>query len=119
VLGRRIRVLCRESGIADRMPRPIIPGEKRALNKRVVELLANRTHDLELDEAPSQQVWAYRKAAWAVEDTEQDVGLIYRTMGLRGLENIRDVGPETAKELARLLDIPAGLQLPSAVTGAT
>ena len=47
--GRRIRALCREAGIADRMPRPIIPGEKRALNKRVVETLANQAHDLELD----------------------------------------------------------------------
>ncbi len=49
VLGRRIRALCREAGIADRMPRPIIPGEKRGLNKRVVETLANRAHELELD----------------------------------------------------------------------
>ena len=47
--GRRIRALCREAGIADRMPRPIIPGEKRALNKRVVETLANQAYELELD----------------------------------------------------------------------
>ena len=87
------------------MPRPIIPGEKRSLNKRIVELLANRTHDLELDEAPRPQVWAYRKAAWAVEDTEQDIGLVYRTMGLHGLQSIRDVGPEMAGEIERLLNI--------------
>ncbi len=119
VTGRRIRALCREAGIADRMPRPIIPGEKRSLNKRVVETLANRAHELELAEAPAQRVWDHRKAAWAVEDTEQDIGLVYRTMGLRGLQNIRDVGPEMAEELARLLNIPAGLQLPGGVTGAT
>jgi hypothetical protein len=104
--GRRIRDLCREAGIADRIPRPIIPGEKRSLNKRIVEVLANGAYELELDEAPSQQVWAYRKAAWAVEDTEQDVGLVYRTMGLRGLESIRDVGPEMAEEIERMLNIP-------------
>ena len=104
--GRRIRALCREAGIADRMPRPIIPGEKRTLNKRVVETLANQAYELELAEAPAQRVWAYRKAAWAVEDTEQDIGLVYRTMGLRGLQSIRDVGPEMAGEIERLLDIP-------------
>ncbi len=119
VTGRRIRELCRAAGIADRMPRPIIPGEKRSLNKRIVELLANHAYELELDEAPQQRVWAYRKAAWAVEDTEQDIGLVYQMMGLRGLESIRDVGPEMAEELARLLNIPAGLQLPGGVTGAT
>ena len=106
VTGRRIRELCRETGIADRMPRPIIPGEKRSLNKRIVEVLANRAYELELDEAPQQRVWAYRKAAWAVEDTEQDIGLVYRTMGLRGLQSIRDVGPEMASEIERLLNIP-------------
>ena len=106
VTGRRIRELCRQAGIADRMPRPIIPGEKRALNKRIVETLANRAYELELDEAPAQRVWAYRKAAWAVEDTEQDIGLVYRTMGLRGLQSIRDVGPEMAGEIERLLNIP-------------
>jgi DNA repair photolyase len=36
VTGRRIRELCHAAGIADRMPRPIVPGEKRSLNKRIV-----------------------------------------------------------------------------------
>jgi hypothetical protein len=106
ITGRRIRELCRAAGIADRMPRPIIPGEKRSLNKRIVELLANRAYELELDEAPQQRIWTYRKAAWAVEDTQQDIGLIYRAMGLHGLQSIRDVGPEMAVEIERLLDLP-------------
>jgi DNA repair photolyase len=106
VTGRRIRELCRQAGIADRMPRPIIPGEKRALNKQIVEVLANRAYELELDAAPQQRIWAYRKTAWAVEDLEQDIGLVYRMMGLRGLQSIRDVGPEMAGEIELLLDIP-------------
>jgi hypothetical protein len=106
VTGRRIRELCHAAGIADRMPRPIIPGEKRSLNKRIVELLANQAHALELDEAPQQRVWAYRKAAWAVEDTEQDIGLVYQMMGLRGVQSIRDVEAEMAGEIERLLNIP-------------
>jgi DNA polymerase/3'-5' exonuclease PolX len=56
-----------------------------------------------LDEAPQQRIWAYRKAAWAVEDTEQDIGLVYRTMGLRGLESIRDVEPKMAGEIEQML----------------
>ena len=57
------------------MPRPIIPGDKRALNKRIVEALANQCYWMELDNAPGQRVWAYRKAAWATEDLEEDGGL--------------------------------------------
>jgi DNA repair photolyase len=74
--GRRICDLCRQYGIPGRMPCPIIPGDKRALNQRIVEALANRCYWLELDNIPGQRVWAYCKAAWAIEDLDQDVGII-------------------------------------------
>ena len=48
---------------------------------------------MELDGAPGQRVWAYRKAAWAIEDLEQDIGLVYRQMGRKGLQSIENVGP--------------------------
>jgi DNA polymerase/3'-5' exonuclease PolX len=48
-------------------------------------------------------VWAYRKAAWAIEDTEQDINLIYKTMGLKGLESIENVGPRLAKAVEQIL----------------
>ena len=48
---------------------------------------------------------AYRKAAWAIEELEQAVGLIYRTMGpLReGLEGIENVGPRLAEVVEDLI----------------
>jgi hypothetical protein len=95
-IGRRIRELCAQYGISDRMPRPIIPGDKRALNKRVAEALANEAYWMELRGEPQQRIWVYRKAAWAIEDTEQNLGLIYRTMGRKGLESIENVGPKLA-----------------------
>jgi DNA polymerase/3'-5' exonuclease PolX len=48
---------------------------------------------MELRGEPQPRIWAYRKAAWAIEDTEQDIGLLYRAMGRRGLESIENVGP--------------------------
>ena len=102
-IGLRIRAFCTQAGISDRMPRPIIPGEKRALNKRIVEALANQVYGMELHGESSQRVWAYRKAAWAIEDLEQEIGLVYRTMGLKGLQSIRDVGPTMAAEVEKLL----------------
>lgn len=103
-IGRRVRELCQKYGLSDRMPRPIIPGDKRALSKRIVEALANQCYWMELDNAPGQRVWAYRKAAWAIEDLEQDIGLVYRTMGLKGLQAIPNVGPSLAREVERLLE---------------
>jgi DNA repair photolyase len=95
----RVREGCAKYDIPDRMPRPIIPGDKRALNRRVVEWLANKVYALELERAPNYQVWAYRKAAWAVEDLEQDIGLVQRTMGLKGLQSIPSVGEKLGREI--------------------
>jgi hypothetical protein len=105
-IGRRIRELCQRYGISDPpdgVPRPIIPGDKRALNKRIVEALANQCYQMELENAPGQRIWAYRKAAWAIEDLEQDLGLIYRQMGRNGLERIENVGPRLAGVIEALI----------------
>jgi DNA repair photolyase len=88
----RVSEACEKHGIRDRMSRPIVPGEKRALNKRVVELLADQLHEMELNAEPNHRLWAYRKAAWAIEDMAEEIGLVYRTMGLKGLQAIPDVG---------------------------
>ncbi len=100
----RIRELCEKYGIRDRIPRPIIPGDKRALNKRIVERLAEKVYDLEIHQEPDHLVWAYRKAAWAIEDLEQDIGLIYQAMGLKGLQNIPNVGPRLGERIERVLN---------------
>jgi len=103
LVARRLKALCEQYGISDRLPRPIIPGDKRTLNKRVVEALANQIYDMELAGEPNHRLWAYRKAAWAIEDTPQDLGLIYRTMGRKGLESIENVGPRLAGVIEDLL----------------
>jgi DNA repair photolyase len=102
-VGRRVRELCTRHGLSDRIPRPIVPGDRHAVNKRVAEHLANTAYALELEEAAGSRVWAYRKAAWAVDDLEQDLERLYRTMGRRGLEGIPDIGARLAGEIETLL----------------
>ncbi len=101
--ARQVRSACRQFGLIDRMPRPIIPGDKRALNKQIVETLANRAYELEIQDSPQYQVWALRKAAWAIEDLEQDIALLYRSLGRHGLESIPEVGPGLAAQIERFL----------------
>jgi DNA polymerase/3'-5' exonuclease PolX len=91
-------------GIRDRIERPVIPGERRGLNKRVTEILANRAYELELEGAPGARVWAYRKAAWAIEDLGQELGLVIDRMGAPGLSSIPDIGPAMAEEILREVD---------------
>ncbi len=101
--GLRVREACAKYGLPDRMPRPILPGEKRALNKRVVEVLANEVYTMELNDEPDYRVWAYRKAAWALEDLEQNLGLLYRTMGLKGLQSIPNIDKSLGKVVEALV----------------
>jgi DNA repair photolyase len=104
-----VRELCEQAGIRDRQPRPIIPGDKHGLNRRIVEQLAEKVYSLELEGAPNGLVWTYRKAAWAVEDLEQDIRLVLQVMGQKGLESISGIGVEMAgkiKQLAVELDQP-------------
>jgi len=99
----KIREICEKYGIHDRIPRPIIPGDKRTLNKRIVEALANHVYTLEINSAPSMRIWAYRKAAWAIEDLEQDISLIYNQMGRTGLQSIPDVGESIAQSIEKMI----------------
>jgi DNA polymerase/3'-5' exonuclease PolX len=56
-----------------------------------------------LDNASEQKVWAYRKASWAVEDLEQEIGLVYRLLGLKGLQSIPGIEPVTAAEIEHMI----------------
>ena len=113
----RVRELCQKHGIKDRMPRPVIPGEKRFLNKRVVEDLSEKIYTLELDRQPQSQLWAYRKAAWAIEDLEQDIGLVYHRMGRGGLQSIPAIGSRLVDEIIQVMRTVSTQPLPEPARG--
>jgi hypothetical protein len=102
-ISRKVREICRGINIPDRQPRPLIEGEKRMLNKRAAELLADKAYSLELEGASSSVIWPLRKAAWALEDLEQDLGLVYQKMGFEGLRSINGIGETTGRLIETLL----------------
>jgi DNA repair photolyase len=116
-LAQRVRELCNRYGIFDRMPRPIIPGEKRELNKRIVEILANQAYTLELEGASEQRIWAFRKAAWAVEDLPQEIGLLFRTLGVKGIQSIPNITGETAQVIENQLSIRSAIPIQTGKNG--
>ena len=107
-LLRRVREVCLQHGIADRMSRPVLPDDPLGLNKSIAERLFLRTYDLFLEEARSYRQWAYRKAAWAVDEMEEDVGAIYRQQGRKGLESIKGVGKRLSREIEDWLQSAEG-----------
>jgi DNA repair photolyase len=101
-LGLLIRELCERHGLLDRMPRYIPPGPL-AINKRIAERLFLRTYDLELEEAKDYRMWAYRKAAWTVDEWPESVAELYEARGEAGLRELPNVGRSIAGRIARWL----------------
>jgi hypothetical protein len=102
-LGLLIRELCARHGLLDRMPRYVAPGTLAA-NKRVAERLFLRTYDLELEEAGDHRIWAYRKAAWTVDEWPESVAAIYETRGEAGLRELPGIGKRLAGRISSWLE---------------
>jgi DNA repair photolyase len=101
-VGLVIRGLCARHGILDRMPRHVAPGPL-AINKRIAERLFLRTYDLELEQAEDYRIWAYRKAAWAVDEWPESVAALYEAQGETGLRELPGIGRSLAGEIGRWL----------------
>ncbi|MBI4787052.1 MAG: radical SAM protein [Chloroflexi bacterium] len=101
-LGLRVRELGARHGLLDRMPRYIAPGPL-AVNKRVAEQLFLKTYELELDQAHDQRIWAFRKAAWTVDESQDSVARLYAARGEAGLRELPGIGMTIAAEIARWL----------------
>jgi DNA repair photolyase len=101
-LGLLVRELCTRHGLLDRMPRYVAPGPL-AINKRIAERLYLKTYDLELEEAQEYRLWAYRKAAWAVDECPESIATLYSTSGEAGLRELSGIGKSLAGQIAAWL----------------
>lgn len=95
-IAQRVAKLCANYGLGDRMPRPIAGDDPLALNKRVAQCLADESYHREVAEDSGYRVWAYRRAAWAIDDLREDVGELFRREGVAGLRGIPYIGQKTA-----------------------
>jgi DNA polymerase/3'-5' exonuclease PolX len=84
------------------MPRYVAPGAL-ATNKRIAEMLFLRTYDLELEQADGYRIWAYRKAAWAVDELKTDAAGIYHVQGETGLQEIPGIGRKISRVISQWL----------------
>lgn len=101
-LGRLVRELCEKHGVLDRMPR-YIPAGPLGVNKHLAERLFLKTYDLELEGAAPHRIWAYRKAAWTVDELNESIAMIYASQGAGGLRALPDIGASLAGHIAKWL----------------
>jgi DNA repair photolyase len=103
-LGLLVRELCERHGLKDRMPRYIGAGPL-AVNKQIAEKLFLKTYDLELEQAQQYRIWAYRKAAWTIDEWPESVAEIHREHGAAGLQKLPEVGKSVAAEIGKWLRV--------------
>jgi DNA repair photolyase len=101
-LGRTVRKLTARHGLSDRMARYIPPGPQ-GINKRIAERLFLKTYDLELELADTRRIWAYRKAAWTVDEMPENIADLYASRGESGLRELPGVGARLAGLIASWL----------------
>jgi hypothetical protein len=101
-LGYLVRELCQQHGLLDRMPRYIPPGPL-ATNKHIAEKLFLKTYDLELEQASETRIWAYRRAAWTVDELPEDIKGLYQAGGEPALRELPGIGTRLAGLIARWL----------------
>ena len=99
-IAKKVTALCDLYNIHDSIPR-YIPNNRFAVNKRMSEILFHITRLLELVGAENHQVWAFRKAAWAVDELETDIKLVQDRGALQQIENI---GASIAKVIDEILE---------------
>ena len=97
-LGLLVRELCVKYGLLDRMPRYVPPGPL-AVNKRLAERLFLKTYDLELEQASVHRIWAYRKAAWVVDEWPESIAEVHRVRGQSGLQDLPGIGRRLAARI--------------------
>jgi DNA repair photolyase len=107
-LGLLVREICDQHGLLDRMPRYIAPGP-RAINKRIAERLFLRTYDLELEGGSQYQIWAYRKAAWAVDEYQDNIADIFQAGGVSGLRELPGIGKSISAQIGKWLQEESSL----------
>ena len=101
-IGKKVNLLCQKYGIKDRIPRHI-PEGRLAVNKQISERLQNRVYRMELDCTSQYRIWAYRKAAWTLEELTESVAEICAQKGREGLESLKNVGKSLANEIEQQL----------------
>jgi DNA repair photolyase len=101
-LGNVVRELCLAHGINDRIPRYIPVGES-GINRRIAERLFLKTYELELEQDSGYRIWAYRKAAWSVDENPESIADIFYMRGESGLRDLPAIGQSLAHEIATWL----------------
>ncbi|MEM2100407.1 MAG: radical SAM protein [Thermoproteota archaeon] len=96
---------CKKYGLTPYIPRPIdIYPEELRVNKRIAEMLYLKARELQLSGEETYRKWAYKKAAWSLDESGESVKTIFRRQGIEGIMQIEGIGRSLAVQIEAFLN---------------
>lgn len=102
-LHNKVSEYCRKYEIKNYIPRPVnfYPEELR-INKEIAEKFYLEARELQMSGKETYKEWAYRKAAWALDDLNESIE-IYSEKGTSGLMQIKGIGGKLADKIEEFI----------------
>ncbi|HJX23832.1 MAG TPA: radical SAM protein [Candidatus Bathyarchaeia archaeon] len=99
-----VLAFCMENGLSPKIPRPVkIYPKDLQVNKRIAETFYLEARELQIAGQERAKEWAYRRAAWSLDDLEESVREIIRKRGADALLEIEGIGKSLADRIAAFL----------------
>ena len=100
-----VKKYCQKYDIKNYIPRPVnfFP-EHLQINKKVAADFFLRAREIQLSSGMNYKYWALQKAAWAIDELNQDIKEIYKKQGKKGLLAIKGVGESIAETIGEFLE---------------
>jgi len=96
---------CRKYELKHYIPRPVsFYPEELQINREIAGKLYLKAREIQVSKENPQREWAYRRAAWALDDLKESVVRLYRERGVDGLLEIRGVGKSITTQIQGYLD---------------
>ena len=91
---------CEKHNIQNHIPRPVdhYP-ENLRINKRIAGDFYLKAREINLARGQSYREWAYRKAAWSLDELEKSIEEIYIEEGTEGVRKIKGIGSSLSKQI--------------------
>lgn len=74
------------------------------INKKIAIPFHFKARQLQLESGQKYKEWAYRKAAWSLEELEEGIDIIYKREGLNGILKIKGIGQSLASVIVKNLE---------------
>ncbi len=95
---------CKKHGLRAYIRRPVeIYPQKLQINKKIAEKFYLKAREAQLLEAYSYREQAYRKAAWTLDELDENVEEIIKAQGFEGILRLKGIGKSMASQIIEFL----------------